>query len=225
MIVLDQDFGELPCIWDRFFADAVLNEGFLEQGVSAIFFIGEDGAQVAGGPVCGSNGVPEPAGHQRQTDIPDAFSGKVPFKNLADSFCFLRNDHRIPVGPFFIAQQGFVLEGDFAVFDGLALAPADISGDGFALGLREGGVERDEEFTFRVDGVDVLLLEDHGDAKAPQLTGNGHSFPEWHRRGRRGWGKRKNENMGEVVSDYLCDVWQSTSQQIVGKSCGQLAHK
>ena len=32
-------------------------------------------------------------------------------------------------------------------------------------------MERDEEFTFRVDGVDVLLLEDHGDAKAPQLTG------------------------------------------------------
>ena len=171
MIVLDQDFGELPCVWDRFFADEVLNEGFLEQGVSAIFFIGEDGTQVAGGPVCGSNGVLEPTGHQRQTDIPDAFSGKVPFKNPPDSFCFLRNDHRIPVGPFFIAQQGFVLEGDFAVFDGLALAPADIGGDGFALGLCEGGVERDEEFTFRIDGVDVLLLEDHGDAKAPQLTG------------------------------------------------------
>ena len=65
MIVLDQDFGELLCVWNRFFADAVLNEGFLEQGVSAIFFIGEDGVQVAGGLVCGSNGVPEPAGHQR----------------------------------------------------------------------------------------------------------------------------------------------------------------
>ena len=37
--------------------------------------------------------------------------------------------------------------------------------------------------------------------------------------------KRKNENMGEVVPDYLCDVWQSTSRQIAGKSCGQLAHK
>ena len=69
MIVLDQDFGELPCVWNRFFTDAVLNEGFLEQGVSTIFFVGEDGAQVAGGPVCGSNGVPEPTGHQRQTDI------------------------------------------------------------------------------------------------------------------------------------------------------------
>ena len=32
--------------------------------------------------------------------------------------------------------------------------------------------------------------------------------------------KRKNENMGRVVPDYLCDVWQSTSRQIVGKSCG-----
>lgn len=30
---------------------------------------------------------------------------------------------------------------------------------------------------------------------------------------------------GEVVPDYLCDVWQFTSRQIVGKSCGQPAHK
>ena len=37
--------------------------------------------------------------------------------------------------------------------------------------------------------------------------------------------KRKNENIGEVVPDYLCDVWRSTSLQIVGKLCGQLAHK
>ena len=37
--------------------------------------------------------------------------------------------------------------------------------------------------------------------------------------------KRKNENMGEVSPDYLCDVWQSTSQQFVGRSCGQFAHK
>nr|DAF02225.1 MAG TPA: hypothetical protein [Caudoviricetes sp.] len=37
--------------------------------------------------------------------------------------------------------------------------------------------------------------------------------------------KRKNENMGEVVPDYLCDVWQFTSRQFVGKSCGQPAHK
>ena len=26
--------------------------------------------------------------------------------------------------------------------------------------------------------------------------------------------------MGEVVPDYLCDVWQFTSRQFVGKSCG-----
>ena len=30
--------------------------------------------------------------------------------------------------------------------------------------------------------------------------------------------KRKNENMGEVVSDYLCDVWQSTFPNILSGS-------
>ena len=32
-------------------------------------------------------------------------------------------------------------------------------------------MERNEEFAFRVDGVDVLLLEDHGNAETSQLTG------------------------------------------------------
>ena len=63
------------------------------------------------------------------------------------------------------------MKGDLAVLDGLTLAPADISGDGFTFGLGEGGVERNEELTFRMNGVDVLLLEDHGDAETSQLTG------------------------------------------------------
>ena len=41
----------------------------------------------------------------------------------------------------------------------------------FAFGLCEGTVDGDEELAFRVDGVDILLLEDDRDAHAAQLAG------------------------------------------------------
>ena len=171
MVVLNEDFGKLPCIQYCFFADTILDEGFLKQSVPAVFFIGEDGAQVAGGPFRRPGSIADTAGLQRLADVLYAFSGKVAFKNPTNRLCFFRNDLRITIHPFLIAQHGFILKGDLAVLDGLTLAPADISGDGFTFGLGEGGVERNEEFAFRVDGVDVLLLEDHGDAETSQLTG------------------------------------------------------
>ena len=51
------------------------------------------------------------------------------------------------------------------------LAPLDAGGYPFAFGLCEGTVDGDEEFAFRVDGVDVLLLEDDRDTHAAQLAG------------------------------------------------------
>lgn len=62
MVVLNEDLGKLPCIQYCFFADTILDEGFLKQGVSAVFFIGEDGAQVAGGPFRRSGSVADTAG-------------------------------------------------------------------------------------------------------------------------------------------------------------------
>ena len=51
------------------------------------------------------------------------------------------------------------------------LAPFDAGGYPFAFGLCEGTVDGDEEFAFRVDRIDVLLLEDDRDAHAAQLAG------------------------------------------------------
>ena len=171
MVVLNEDLGKLPCIQYCFFADTILDEGFLKQGVPAVFFVGEDGAQVAGGPFRRPGSIADTAGLQRLADVLYAFSGKVAFKNPTNRLCFFRNDLRITIHPFLIAQHGFILKGDLAVLDGLTLAPADIGRDGFTLGLSEGGVERNEELTFRINGVDVLFLEDHGNAETSQLTG------------------------------------------------------
>ena len=51
------------------------------------------------------------------------------------------------------------------------LAPFDTGRYPFTFGLCEGTVDCDKEFAFRIDGVDVLLLKDDGDAHAAQLAG------------------------------------------------------
>ena len=42
MVVLNQVFGELSGIGDYLLADAVLDEGLLEQDVPAVFLVGQD---------------------------------------------------------------------------------------------------------------------------------------------------------------------------------------
>ena len=54
---------------------------------------------------------------------------------------------------------------------GLALAPTHPAAGALALGLGEGPVQGDQELALRVDGVDVLFLEDDWDTQAPQLPG------------------------------------------------------
>ena len=50
MVILNQIHGQLPGILDNLFTDTVLNECFLEQNVTAIFFIKEDRPQVRSCP-------------------------------------------------------------------------------------------------------------------------------------------------------------------------------
>ena len=50
MVVLNQIHGKLSSITDDLLADAVPNEGLLEQDVTAVFFIREDRPQIGGCP-------------------------------------------------------------------------------------------------------------------------------------------------------------------------------
>ena len=50
MVVLDQIHGKLPGILDNLFTDTVLNEGLLEQDITAVFSIREDRPQIRGRP-------------------------------------------------------------------------------------------------------------------------------------------------------------------------------
>ena len=50
MVVLNQIHGKLSSITDDLLADAVSNEGLLEQDVTAVFFIRENRPQIGGCP-------------------------------------------------------------------------------------------------------------------------------------------------------------------------------
>ena len=61
MVVLNQVFGELAGIGDHLLADAVLDEGLLEQDVPAVFLVGQDAPDMGCHPLC----FPETVGISR----------------------------------------------------------------------------------------------------------------------------------------------------------------
>ena len=171
MVVLNQVFGELAGIGDHLLADAVLDEGLLEQDVPAVFLVGQDAPDMGCHPLCFSGDRGNSLALQGRLDLPDAVPGQIAVIDEADGLRLLRHDPWLAVGALLIAQQLLVLHGDMAGFHGLTLAPGPPATGALALGLGESPVQGDQKLALRVDGVDVLLLEDHWDTQAPQLPG------------------------------------------------------
>ena len=103
-------------------------------------------------------------GLQLTFDGAEGTSSQILLVNKADDFCLFRHNMRFPVRPPLIAQQLLVLHSDTALLHGLPLSPAHPAAGALALSLGEGPVEGDQELAFRVNGVDILLLEDHWDS-------------------------------------------------------------
>ena len=97
--------------------------------------------------------------------MPDALSLQEAFVDPSDHFRFFGDDVWISFFVLPIAVEVFVLNRRPAFPHGLADAPADILADGFALRLGEGPQQGDEHFPLAIQGVDILLLEDHRDAQ------------------------------------------------------------
>ena len=75
MVVLNQIHGKLSSITDDLLADAVSNEGLLEQDITAIFFIREDRPQIGGCPFRRSCRILESARFQCFLDIAQRLTG------------------------------------------------------------------------------------------------------------------------------------------------------
>ena len=171
MVVLNQVFGELSGVGDHLLADAVLDEGLLEQDVPAVFLVGQDAPDMGAHPLYFSGDRGNSLALQGHFDLPDAVPGQVAVIDEADGLRLLWDDSGFSIRPLLVAQQILVVYGDMAGSHSLLLAPAHPAAGALALGLGEGSVQGDQELALRVDGVDVLFLEDDWDTQAPQLPG------------------------------------------------------
>jgi len=140
MVVLNQVFGELSGVGDHLLADAVLDEGLLEQDVPAVFLVGQDAPDMGAHPLYFSGDRGNSLALQGHFDLPDAVPGQVAVIDEADGLRLLRHNPGLAIRALLIAQQLLVLHGDMAGFHGLTLAPAHPAAGALALGLGEGPV-------------------------------------------------------------------------------------
>ena len=70
-------------------------------------------------------------------------------------------DDEVAVGAFVVAEEPSVRDGDFPIREPFPVPPRDVFGDGAGFFLREAGHDGDQQFTFGVEGSDVLLFEEH----------------------------------------------------------------
>ena len=180
MIVLHQIHGELAHVTDLLLADAVLGEGLLHQGVAAVFLIFQNSPNYRDGPLGAAVLSGDIFLFQRFFYHAQAVAGQVAFIDPPHHLRLLRNDFGLAVLAFLVAVQPPVLEVDPSFPHRLPLTPADTSAGGFAFRLGEGAHHGNQQLTVRFQSVDVLLLEDDGDAqtaKDPHIVEAVHRVP------------------------------------------------
>ena len=170
VVVLGQIHGELAYIADMLAADAVIDEALLLENVAAVFFILEEASDRGDGPLRASADGGNASPLQILLDHTQALTGQKAVVDAAHNLRLLGDDPGLAVLTLLVSVQPLVLDGGLALPHGLAYAPFDILADGLALSLSNGPQQGDEQFTVRFQCVDVLLLEDDGDAQFLQST-------------------------------------------------------
>ena len=163
MMVLDKVLRQLAGVLHRLFADAVADESLLQDNVPAIFLVGKDAPDGGDAPFFFSSYIGDPLSLQPFFELPQTGPGQIPLVDLSYHLSLLGDDLGLAILSPFVGIQVFVVDIRLALPHGLADAPADIGGDGLALRLGKGSQQGEKHFTVRLQGVDVLLLEEHPD--------------------------------------------------------------
>ena len=83
----------------------------------------------------------------------------IPFKNITNRFCLLRIDHPLAVGAFVISQHPIKIHLGLSSLKIFLDRPADIVRNGPALILRQCGKNSQNQFTGRIQRVDILFFK------------------------------------------------------------------
>lgn len=140
MIVLNNVHGRFTLIRFPCFGDAVDRDRFLEDAVSAVFFVPQDvhdhvlaEAEILSGDL-------NFLGLQRLGDHLDRLTGE---EHLVDPFYdgrFFRHNLWLAIRTFSVAKEIFVLKAHFSFLELLAIRPCDMLADTLRLGLRKARV-------------------------------------------------------------------------------------
>ena len=140
MIVLNNVHGRFTLIRFPCFGDAVDRDRFLEDAVSAVFFVPQDvhdhvlaEAEILSGDLNFLR-------LQRLRDHLDRLTGE---EHLIDPFYdgrFFRHDLRLTIRTFSVTEEILVLKAHFPFFKLLTVGPCDMLADALRLGLRKARV-------------------------------------------------------------------------------------
>ena len=140
MIVLDNVHGCFALIRFSRFGDAVDRNGFLEDAVSAVFFVPQDihdhvlaEAEILSGNL-------DFFRLQRLRDHLDRLTGEEHLVDPLHDGCFFRHDLRLTIRTFSVAEEIFVLKAYFSLLELLAVGPCDVLADALGFGLRKARV-------------------------------------------------------------------------------------
>ena len=161
MIFLNVVFCSLTVIHLDPLADAVGHEGFVDYGITLVFFVCQYGADGSVLPFGAAARCRYSFSFKIAFYSVQALTGEIACIYFFDNLGFLGNDFNLTVCAFRVAEEVLALERHDTLLGTLCFAPFDIGADifGFALGYR--AVDGDVKFRGRINAVDALFLEEH----------------------------------------------------------------
>ena len=159
---------ELAHIAHVLVADAVGHEALLLEDVAAVFLVLKNAPDDGDGPLRAASDGGDGLCFQGVLDHAQAVTAQEAVIDLPHHLRLLRDDPGLAVLALLEGVQPLVLDGGFALPHGLALAPLHVLADGLALPLGHGPQQGEQQLPIGFQGVDVLFLEQDGDAQLPQ---------------------------------------------------------
>ncbi len=143
----------------RLFREVVDCVGFLQQGVALVFLVSEDGLDGTDAPVILAAGCLDAVIGKLLGDAVVGQALQEEPVDAADGFCLLWVDDELAIRTAVVAEKPVERNRHLAVCESLTLSPGAVLGNATGFLLRKARHDGDQQFTFSVEGPDVLFFK------------------------------------------------------------------
>ena len=164
VVIFNVILRELPGVFLMYSGQHILGKGLLQQHITAVFFVLQDALDALCRPCGVATGCECTRRFQLCLDTLQTVPLQVAVENQPNDFSLLRDDLRLAVRPFSIADDSAVREGEFTVLISHALIAGYILGNRLAFGLGKGAQYGEDHLRVHGGGVDVLFFKYHRDS-------------------------------------------------------------